>query len=413
MTRLFIRLVLGLCCSCSGAAGAADDFDRLLAQALATHPVVEGSRAGLEAARADREGAEWQRYPTPAFEASGPKSGITTGFFTPTGNLLSLEQPIWAGGRISAGIRAAGFREAAAEAAVAEAKQTMTLRMISAYTEVLRLGQRQNYARTAVDQHDTLVALISRRVAQDVSPPADREFAQSRLAQAAAELSISNQGVQVAQAQLSQLVGRHIGAIEDVRLDGRILPATLEEAMSLSVERSPVLARLEQTALAAGEDVESKRAVIMPQVAVRLERQFGTSNGQFGIYNDSRALLVFRAQPGAGLSAGSAIAAAQRRMEQARLAREEARRNVLEQAQTAFTEWRAAQVRRESARSAATLAQSVFDSYSRQYVAGRKTWIDVLNAVREISQSQYALADVEALARASALRLWLLIGEAQ
>ncbi|MEI6303974.1 MAG: TolC family protein [Betaproteobacteria bacterium] len=406
MTRLFIRLVLGLCCSCSGAAGAADDFDRLLAQALATHPVVEGSRAGLEAARADREGAEWQRYPTPAFEASGPKSGITTGFFTPTGNLLSLEQPIWAGGRISAGIRAAGFREAAAEAAVAEAKQTMTLRMISAYTELLRLGQRQNYARTAVDQHDTLVALISRRVAQDVSPPADREFAQSRLAQAAAELSISNQGVQVAQAQLSQLVGRQIGAIEDVRLDGRILPATLEEAMSLSVERSPVLARLEQTALAAGEDVESKRAVIMPQVAVRLERQFGTSN-------DSRALLVFRAQPGAGLSAGSAIAAAQRRMEQARLAREEARRNVLEQAQTAFTEWRAAQVRRESARSAATLAQSVFDSYSRQYVAGRKTWIDVLNAVREISQSQYALADVEALARASALRLWLLIGEAQ
>ena len=58
------------------------------------------------------------------------------------------------------------------------------------------------------------------------------------------------------------------------------------------------------------------------------------------------------------------------------------------------------------------MAQAVFDSYARQYVAGRKGWIDVLNAVREISQSQFALADAEALLRSSGLRLWLLTGEA-
>jgi len=403
MMRKSIRLGLGMLLSLAGAARAAEDFDRLLAQALSTHPAVEGRRAGLEAARADREGAEWQLYPSPSFEATARNSGGNTG-------VLALEQPLWTGGRISAGIRAAGFREAAAEAAIVEAKLTTALRLIAAYTEVLRLTQRQAYATEAVDQHNKLVALIDRRVTQEVSPPADRDFAQSRLAQATTDLSLANQGSQVALVQLSQLAGRPVVAVDDVRLEGRTLPATLNAAIERAVERSPVLVRLEQTALAVGEDIASKRAAIFPQVAFRLEKQMGSN--AFDTLPDNRAMLVLRAQPGAGLSAASAIAAAQRRLEEARLAKEEALRNVREQIQTAFAEWRAAQVRLSSTRQSAGMAQLVFDSYTRQYATGRKTWIDVLNAVREISQSQFTLADAEALVRASALRLWLLTGEA-
>ncbi len=398
MIKIVIRLAMGALWGLSGAVFAGEDFDRLLAQALVNHPSVEGRRAGLQAAQAEREGTEWQRYPTPSIEASTRDSGGNTGLF-------ALEQPLWTGGRISAGIAAAGFREAAAAAAVVEAKQGVALRLISAYTDILRQQQRQDYAKTSATEHDKLLQMISRRVEKEVSPPADRDFARARLAQAATELSIANQGLQVAQGQLAQLVGHHVVAINDVKLDGRALPATQDEAMSRAIERSPVLARLEQTALASGEDVESKRAAVFPQLAVRLEKQTGT-------LPDERVMLVLRMQPGAGLSASSAIAAAQRRQDEARQAKEDATRTLREQVQTAFAEWRAAQVRLESTRLSAGMAQAVFDSYARQYVAGRKGWIDVLNAVREISQSQFALADAEALLRSSGLRLWLLTGEA-
>lgn len=402
MMRRSIRLGLGLLLVSAGTAHAAEAFDTLFKQALNTHPAVEGRRASLEAARADKEGADWQLYPSPSFEATARNSGGN-------GSVLALEQPLWTGGRISAGIRAAGFREAAAEAAVVEAKLTTGLRLIAAYTEVLRLAQRQRYAREAVEEHNKLAELIDRRVGQEVSPPVDRDFAYSRLAQASTDLSLANQGAQVALVQLSQLVGRPVAGVDDVDLNGRNLPASLDEALKRAIERSPVLVRLEQSALAVGEDIDVKRAALYPQVAFRLERQMG---GIASTLPDNRALLVLRAQPGAGLSAASAIAAAQRRLDEARLAKEEAVRNVREQVQTAYAEWQAAQVRLTSTRNSASMAQLVFDSYTRQYATGRKTWIDVLNAVREISQSQFILADSEALVRSSALRLWLLTGEA-
>jgi adhesin transport system outer membrane protein len=53
----------------------------------------------------------------------------------------------------------------------------------------------------------------------------------------------------------------------------------------------------------------------------------------------------------------------------------------------------------------------VFDSSIRQYSVGRKTWVDVLNAQREVSQSRYAQADAEWGYLRSALRVNLSTGD--
>jgi adhesin transport system outer membrane protein len=402
LRRLAPAALLAFC----GPLFAADDFDSLLSTAITTHPSVEGQRAGLQAARSDREGAEWQLYPTPSIQASARDSGGNLALF-------AIEQPLWTGGRITASIRGAGFREAAAEAAVVESKQNMAARLIAAYTEVLRQKARLAFSRRSIEEHQRLLALIGRRVEQEVSPPADQDFARSRLAQATTDLSVTEQALQVALVQLSQLVGRQVVDVDDVNLAARRLPTTEDEARTRAVETSPVLARLQQTSLAAVEDINVRRSVIMPSLAFRLERQTTPITvGSSTTYTDNRALIVLRAEPGAGLSAASNIAAAQSRYDQAVFARSEAERAVREQVQTAYAEWRAAQSRLDAARLATSTSESVFDSYSRQYVIGRKTWIDVLNGTREVTQSQFVLADSEALLRASALRLWLFTGEA-
>jgi adhesin transport system outer membrane protein len=142
----------------------------------------------------------------------------------------------------------------------------------------------------------------------------------------------------------------------------------------------------------------------LPQFAIRAERQYGFDS-------EDRLLFVMRMQPGAGLSAASAISAAQKRAEEARLAGDEARRALTDQVQSAFVQWQAARNRLDSARESMTLNQSLFESYTRQYVAGRKTWIDVLNAVREVSQTQYAWADARSQVLAAGLNLWILSGD--
>ena len=51
------------------------------------------------------------------------------------------------------------------------------------------------------------------------------------------------------------------------------------------------------------------------------------------------------------------------------------------------------------------ISSEVFDSYARQYVIGRKSWIDVLNAVRETMTARFTLADARSQAFAAGLRL--------
>jgi len=375
-----------------------DDLARLLDQAMASHPLVQGRRAALDASRTDREGAEWQRFPTPSLEASRRDSGASA-------SLLALEIPVWTGGRLTAGVRAAGFREDAARSAVAESQETIALRVINAYGELLRQQQRLLHAEASVVEHERLLAMISRRVDQEVSPPADRQFALARLAQARIERSVARQGVQAAGSQLAQLVGQPVQRVSEPTAGLRIPPPSLDAALSIAVERSPALERLDRAALAAAEEVVARRSAVWPQVAVRLEKQFGT-------LPDSRALVVLRAQPGAGLSAASAVASAQRRVDEARLAREAAVRGLREQVETAWVQLVAADERVTGARQSVDMTQSVSESYARQYAAGRKTWIDVLNAVREATQSQFALSDALAQSRSAALTLWLLTGSA-
>jgi outer membrane protein TolC len=85
-------------------------------------------------------------------------------------------------------------------------------------------------------------------------------------------------------------------------------------------------------------------------------------------------------------------------------------RDINEQIGIDWEELQAARARLENAREARSMSAEVFASYSRQYVAGRKTWIDVLNAVRETTQADFAMADVNAQALAAGERLRLRTG---
>ncbi len=51
----------------------------------------------------------------------------------------------------------------------------------------------------------------------------------------------------------------------------------------------------------------------------------------------------------------------------------------------------------------------ISDSYDRQYLVGRKSWIDLMNAVREQTQTRMALVDAQASALGASRRLQVII----
>lgn len=286
-------------------------FDQVLQQALQSHPTIAGKRSAQAAARADLDGAQWQRFPSLSAE-------IPTGS-RETGGVVRIDQPLWSGGRIDAGIDAAGSRLDAAGAAIEEERLTLSLRVIAAYTEALRQTARVRSAEEGLAEHQRLLDMIKRRVVQSVSSQTDQRLAESRAYQAANDVSNARQALENALAQLSQLAGKPVRLVSASGIGvGEPLPdASLERVMRQAVSYSPTLQRLDFEAQAADSDITLQRSAYMPKVVLRMEKPTGGINAD----NRTRAMLVLQAQPGAGLSAKAGVDAAVARREGARGAR--------------------------------------------------------------------------------------------
>ncbi len=370
---------------------------KALVAAQTTHPALHGKRAAQGAARAEQAGANWQRYPSLSMEAVTQNGGTHSG-------LVRLEQPLWNGGRIQAGVDAADSRSRMADAALEEARLDLTLRVIATFTESQRQQARLAHTQAGVDAHEQLLAMIRRRVAQEVSSQTDERLAQSRFFQAANERSLAQQALTNALASLAQLVGQDASGVVEATAPGAYTLTDQPGTVAQAVAFSPVLRRLMFEEQAAQADVSAKQSSIKPQLALRLERDLGQTH-------DQRVMLVLLAQPGAGLSAFSGIEAALARAEAARQAIEVTRRDVQERVLQDWNEWTHAQQRLDNAQHFQAINTEVFESYKRQYVAGRKTWVDVLNAVREATQAQLTLEDARAQASVAAWRLVALTGQ--
>lgn len=379
-------------------------FKGIAKQALATHPAILARQSFSAAAAAELDGASWQRYPTPSLEINSDNSGVTTG-------LLRVQQPLWAGGRIDAGIDAASSRHHASTSAVRETQQEILLRVIAAYVEALRQQAREETLARNVREHERLLGLITRRVEHEASPRVDLELAQSRLYQARNELSQVTLGLANALTQLSELSGMRVRRVGELGADSALGPQYRESMLDQALAWSPTLSRLGFEEEAAQAEVESKRSVYKPQVSLRFESAHASAplNGNLD-YTTNRLMLVLEAQTGAGLSARSGVEAALGRLDAARQQRAVALRDLQERLSIDWDELRAARERFENATLASKSAKEVYESYARQYTAGRKTWLDVLNTVRESALSDIAATDANAQAEAAALRLKLLTG---
>jgi adhesin transport system outer membrane protein len=386
------------------AQGPAWTLERVLAAAQATHPLIQARLSDRTAAAAERDAAGWARYPTPSAEATTrDASGSIAG-------LLRLDQPLWTGGRIDSGIELASRRLDAAQAGVDERRLEITQRVIAAYLEALRQQGRREHADAGLREHEALLEMIRRRVAQEVSSRADERLAEARVQQASTERSFIVQGQRSAAAQLAQLAGEAVPP-QAVSWDGvepQAAPGegidSLQAATEAALAHSPVLARLAQDELVAAAELQQRRAVVMPQVVLRVEQTVGGGSPQ------SRAMVVLQAQPGAGLSALAGVGAATARLESTRRALEAARREVREQVEVAWNDWGAARERLEMTRRGSEINAEVSESYARQFVIGRKSWVEVLNAVRESTQARYLVADSRAQVAATGLRLRALTG---
>jgi adhesin transport system outer membrane protein len=358
--------------------------------------LVRSSQSGVDSAR-------WQYYPTPSlsFEAAGTSGNDTLYQGDNRVAIARLQQPLWTGGRLAAGVDKAAAGLTASQASLDEVKLQLGLRAIQTYGDWLSADLKALAHEKSLATHVRLREQTKRRLTEGVSSQSDLTLALTRLEAVSADVTAARSQADIAIARLSQLVGRQIDAAtlrQTVALprDLGLGPAGLTGLLELALAASPTVAKARAQARVQQATADERRADLLPEVYARLEYQSGNYN-QANTAAQSRLFIGLSSRFGAGLSTLSNIEAAQTQYAAALSEIEVQSRTLTEQVFTDHAQALALTSRLQSMQTSLNSAEDVSASYDRQFLAGRKSWLDVMNAARELAQIEAQLADLQAM----------------
>ena len=157
---------------------------------------------------------------------------------------------------------------------------------------------------------------------------------------------------------------------------------------------NPTLAKTKAQAQVQETTVRERRADLSPEIFARIERQYGNYS-YLDTAPENRVFLGVSTRLGAGLSTMSNMEAALKQHAAALAEVEVQTRSVSEQVLSDYAVAASIAGRIKATLASLAAAQDVALSYDRQYLAGRKTWLDVMNAARELAQTEAQLADLQ------------------
>lgn len=376
----------------------AASLERLISGALQSHPAIVSQQAQERVAQAGVDSAVWQFFPTPtiAVEKARTNDSDTAYQGDSTVSTLRVQQPLWSGGRLTAGMDKAKAGVIVSQATLEETRQLLALRVVQAYGDWLGAHLKMLANEKNLVTHVRLRDQVQRRIEQGASAESDLVLAVGRLKSVAADISAARAQKDIALARLGQLLGQRI---DDAALMAAVAaPRTInpgaQAQLDLALAASPALLKAQAQARVQEAAISERSADLSPEVYVRAERQFGNYSAS-NTGPESRVFIGLNSRFGAGLSSFSNIEAA-KAQHQAALAEVEVQsRAVSEQVLADHALAISSEGRLEAIKSSLEAAAQVSESYDRQFLAGRKTWLDVMNAARELAQTEIQMGDIQ------------------
>jgi adhesin transport system outer membrane protein len=375
-------------------------LEAALRATLNNSPVVSGKRAGLAAKGYASDTSRAQRYPSVGAQIGADDDGRNPG------NLRG-RQPMWAFGRISSAIAYADADVQVGAADLLRAERDLISQTAEAYVRVLGSRERLRVAEDNVSALETMYRKIQRREQGRLASVADVRLALARLTQAKAQRERYSAELILSRNELHALTQVPVSADQPVdaaitRLpeDGQLELQALEASADMQLKR-------QQLGLAQA-DVERERTAPMPTIYLQADKSFDQPNG---IDDDVRLGVVLEGNlEGMGFAAAGrnrqAGARQQAAIEEVNTARIEIIRTVQNLVASRDSQRKLIEVQTLSVQEVgATLA-----SYQRQYEAGHKAWIDVLNLQRELTEQRLLQVQFENDWLVDTLRLAALTG---
>lgn len=369
---------------------------------LANYPSVREAASSLDASGYAEQGALWQFFPKPSFVSQKISASATNplygyGYGDPRVSTISVYQPLWTGGRIYSNLKKskAGVKADAANFKVVS--QSVALSFIQAYGDWFGAQLKAQALRRSYETHQRLIALITRRIEKGVSATSDLVLAEGRISTVSSALDQANAQARAALNRLEQLFGHPLDASQLLAMDTALEISTNDQATMVdsALVIAPEIEKASSEIAAAEAEIGVQRSSYSPEVYVQASRQYGNF-GLAGQPPQNTVGIGLATQFGAGLSNFSQVDQAKSRYEAAKAKEETVKRQVTEQVMTDISNYQSAGMRMGSLQKAFVASEQVALAWDRQFLAGRKTWLELMNAAAELAQSEVSVAETKA-----------------
>lgn len=351
-------------------------FAPSLKQVWASHPEVQQAEAALRAAGHDKFAAYTGFLPYAQVDMARSEDHDE--------QELRVVLPLWRGGLNLASLDVA---EAGRVAAVADLQRTrlrLGLRLAEAYFSAVSAREQDGLWQHYLAVLAQLQGLIERRAAGGASPESDVQTVLTRLRQADAGAVLNRSQLAAAEAQYVSLLGAEAQPADWPAPALALRPDDLAALADPDLTQHPELAYAAARAVREAADTRRSRAQLSPEVSLRYTEPFG----ELADTSEPVTQVVLQYQTDNGLRAYQTYRAGQQRVTAAEAALVSARRDVTSALAVARADYAAARAQLVYQEAAAVASDAVVASALRQFEAGRKTWIEVLNAQREAHENK-------------------------
>jgi outer membrane protein len=404
----------------------AESLRDALVQTYNTNPTLTGARAGQRATDEGVPIAKAQGRPDVTASATYselfPRSDGSN--FSPDRQLagrIDMTVPIYAGGAVKNGVRAAENRVEAGQAGLRATESAIFSAVVGAYMDVIR-------DESIVDLNRAQVGVLQVNLEATKDRFEIGDLTRTDVAQSEARLQLAISSMESARANLIrskeiyiQLVGKEPGSLEAPPPLPN-LPATPDDAVKVSLDSNPDLIAARELREAAGFDRRGANAARLPQVAGFTSSSYSNNFGSI----DSGSLPPFdKTSSSAQIGVRATIPlyqggqpAAQIRQAQARLSQAQeqeiaSERDAIAQTRAAYASWRASlDVIAASERAVAANELSLEGTRAENSV-GNRTILDILNAEQELLQSKVQLVTARRNAYVAGFSLLASMGKAE
>ena len=388
-------LVVGMCFTMTAQAAVQDlRVDSLITQAIQTHPLVGSARANQQATTEGINAAKLNLLPTPSVSSGYDRDNDFI-------SQVSIRQPLWTGGKLTADVNQAIFDDKAATEYIYEQQNLVAKTTIDAWQSYIQAIAKQNVHSEALKELSEFEAMMQRRVGQGVSARIELDLVTNRILQEQTAYQAAGEQQRIAAARLEQIIGQPLSQISAMSLPDIKVLVNQAKQQSANFEKmafekasfyNPVIVKEHFQIESAKQGVESQQAARYPTVYAQYEHAYYHDDNE----NDGKFSLGLSYAPGAGFSNLALARASQAQVNSLVQTQEASRRQVIENIQVQYQQFVSAKDRENSLIAAVAGAQIVVNSYRRQFIAGRKSWLEVLNAVREHNDYKVQLVQTRA-----------------